>query len=242
MEPVEAVSGDRVSGDPVSGDPVALGVQVGVDIGQKIDPTAVVVIELQRRGYTWEQRPHGRVQVGGEVHFVARVVQRLALGTTYPAVARRLSEVDRRLRAMGHYAHFWVDATGVGQPVVDLLSAAGMELTPVYLTGSDQATKGERGELRLGKAVLVSRLQVLLQSERVHLPATAEAGILAQELLNYEIRVNENAAAQFGAFKVGSHDDLATALGLACWEEAGWGKSGVIPPVDVIEEGECAWW
>ena len=228
MEPVEAVSGDRVSGDPVSGDPVALGVQVGVDIGQKIDPTAVVVIELQRRG--------------GEVHFVARVVQRLALGTTYPAVARRLGEMDRRLRAMGMYAQFWVDATGVGQPVVDLLAAEGIDLTPVYLTGSDQATKGERGELRLGKAVLVSRLQVLLQSERVHLPATAEAGILAQELLNYEIRVNENAAAQFGAFKVGSHDDLATALGLACWEEAGWGKSGVIPPVDVIEEGECAWW
>ena len=87
----------------------------------------------------------------------------------------------------------------------------------------------------------MSRLQVLLQSERVHLPATAEAGILAQELLNYEIRVNENAAAQFGAFKVGSHDDLATALGLACWEEVGWGEGGMIPPVDVIEEIDRGW-
>ena len=209
MEPVEAIS---------------LGVQVGVDIGQKLDPTALVVIELQRRGR--------------EMHFVARAVQRLALGTTYPAVAARLGEIDRKLRAMGRHPQFWVDATGVGQPVVDLLREAGIDLTPVYLTGSDQATQGERGELRLGKAVLVSRLQVLLQSERVHLPATAEAGILAQELLNYEIRVNENAAAQFGAFKVGSHDDLATALGLACWEEVGWAEGGVIRPVDVIEEAD----
>jgi hypothetical protein len=226
MEPVEQVS-------PV--------VQVGVDIGQRMDPTALVVMELQRRGCTWEPGPHGQVRRGGETHFVARMVQRLALGTSYLAVAARLGEVDRKLRDLGRWPYFWVDATGVGQPVVDLLTAAGIPLTPVYLTGSDQATRGERGELRLGKALLVSRLQVLLQGERVHLPATAEAGSLAQELLNYEIRVNENAAAQFGAFRVGRHDDLATALGLACWEEQGWGESAVIPAVDVIEEADRGW-
>lgn len=223
-------------------EPVSLAVQVGVDIGQKLDPTALVVMELQRRDYTWEQdHRRGRVRRGGETHFVARAVQRLALGTTYPAVAARLAEVDRKLRARGLWPRFWVDATGVGQPVVELLAAAGLALTPVYLTGSDQAAVGERGELRLGKAVLVSRLQVLLQSGRVHLPATAEAGILVQELLNYEIRVNENANAQFGAFRVGSHDDLATALGLACWEECGWGESAMIPPVDVIAEADGGW-
>jgi hypothetical protein len=63
-----------------------------------------------------------------------------------------------------------------------------------------------------------------------------------QVLLNYEIRVNENASAQFGAFKVGSHDDLATALGLACWEEVGWAAGGVIRPVDVIGEAERGGW
>ncbi len=233
-------------------EPLSLGVQVGVDIGQKLDPTALVVVELQRRGGRREQAPtrgsaapaqDARLPLGGETHFVARAVQRLPLGTTYPHVARRLAELDRRLRELGHPPQFWVDATGVGQPVVDLLSAAGIDLTPVYLTGSDQATKGEHGELRLGKAVLVSRMQVLLQSELVHLPATPEAAILAQELLNYEIKVNDNASAQFGAFKVGSHDDLATALGLACWEEVGWGRSAIIPPVDVIEElDRQRWW
>lgn len=44
--------------------------------------------------------------------------------------------------------------------------------------------------VRLGKAYLVSRLQMLLQSSRVHLPRTAEAEALATELLDYQIRVD----------------------------------------------------
>jgi len=39
--------------------------------------------------------------------------------------------------------------------------------------------------------------------------------VLAGELLTYEIKVSENGADTYGAFKVGTHDDLATALGLA---------------------------
>jgi hypothetical protein len=68
--------------------------------------------------------------------------------------------------------------------------------------------------VHLGKAFLVSRLQMLLQSGRVHLPRNPAAETLAAELLNYEIRVDEKANDRYGAFKVGTHDDLVTALGL----------------------------
>jgi len=67
----------------------------------------------------------------------------------------------------------------------------------------------------LGKTWLVSRLQVLLQTGRILLPKTAEAEALAKELMDYEIRVTEQANDTYGAFKVGTHDDLVTALGLA---------------------------
>jgi hypothetical protein len=246
----------------VIGDPIPFGLHIGVDIGQKLDPTALIVVELQRRGYeTVEPEPldhdlcpegsrrrafmlaqdaaRGPIKKGGETHYVARLVQRLPLGTSYPAVARRLAEIDTRLRSQKLYPGFWVDATGVGKPIVDLLRSYGLTVHPVYLNGSDQAVSGENRELRLGKCLLVSRLQLLLQAGRIHLPATPEAGVLVQELLDYEIRVNDNAHAEFGAFTLGSHDDLATALGLACWDESGWGVLGYsIPPIDVIEQAD----
>ncbi len=202
-------------------------VTIGVDIGQKHDPTAIAVIEKEWRGT--------------EEHFVARHLERLPLGTSYPKVAERLAEVARgaaaRAQLQAEQEAFWrddwrarqqakagvaltiyLDATGVGQPVVDLMKAAGVSVTPVYFTHGDRRSEEwENGGLKvsLGKAHLVSRLQVLLQTQRIHLPDTAEARTLARELQDYEIRVDEQANDRYGAFAVGTHDDLVTALGLA---------------------------
>jgi hypothetical protein len=228
---------------------VTVAVTIGVDVGQKHDPTAIAVMESQRRA----------VEGGGpsapdrrwEEHHLARHLERLPLGTPYPQVAERLAAIvnnaHARDRARAEAAaaagaaaapcpvEVFVDATGVGQPVVDLLNGPGMSetsgmsgvsglrVTPVYFTHGDrrqeerEAAAGGGGATRvtLGKAWLVSLLQVLLQTGRVHLPGTAEAKALARELEEYEIRVSENANDTYGAFKVGSHDDLVTALGLA---------------------------
>jgi hypothetical protein len=73
----------------------------------------------------------------------------------------------------------------------------------------------------LGKAFLVTNLQTLLQTGRLHLPRTSQAERLAKELLDFEIRLEENANERYGAFRVGSQDDLVTALGLAVPAGAG---------------------
>jgi hypothetical protein len=99
-----------------------------------------------------------------------------------------------------------------------LLSSTGIEractIRAVYFTHGDRLTRCEDG-LSLGKAYLVSRMQALIQTRRIELPRTREAEELAEELLDYEIRVDEDANDKYGAFKVGTHDDLVTALGLA---------------------------
>lgn len=141
------------------------------------------------------------------------------LGTPYPEVAQRIGEIVDRVAKMRReeYPTLYVDATGVGTPVVDLLRASATqasEVIAVYFTHGDRRTV-EAYEVKLGKAYLVSRLQSLLQTGRLHLPRTSESEALSEELLNYEIRVDSNANDRYGAFKVGTHDDLVTALGLA---------------------------
>jgi hypothetical protein len=108
------------------------------------------------------------------------------------------------------------DATGVGRPVIDLvrqqLVGHHAPLIAVTITGTETLT--QRGlEWSVGKAYLVSRLQALLQTDRVRLPDTEEAHALVEELLDYEIRVSSGSMVA-GAFG-DRHDDLATALGLA---------------------------
>ncbi len=184
---------------------------IGVDLGQKRDPTAVCVAEVDRR----------QVEGRRETHFLIRHLERLPLGTRYPKVAERIGDLAGRVREKaGTTPTVYVDATGVGQPVVDLLleQVHGSSVVPVYFTHGDrrtETTEGSTSRVSLGKAHLVSRLQALLQTGRLHLPRTEEAGVLTEELVNYEIRVDERANDRYGAFRVGTHDDLVTALGLA---------------------------
>jgi hypothetical protein len=209
-------------------------VVVGVDVGQRVDPTAIAVCEREGDRY------------------LVRHLERLKLGTSYPDVASRvgevyrgilsrqgarLSEEQRHAAVSGDYHGYAtpeellaerakadtfvvVDATGVGTPVIDLIRERGgindYNLTGCFFTYGDKLN-GQLGrkEASVGKGYLVSRLQALIQSKRIQLPHTAEARALAEELLVYEIHVDENANAKYGAFKVGTHDDLVTALGLA---------------------------
>ena len=154
------------------------------------------------------------------------------MGTPYPGVAQRVQTVIANIRRQVATSEppryevpppsatitLYVDGTGVGQPVVDLLKGAGVPVRPVYFTHGDRRVEQRDRSISLGKAWLVSRLQALLQTARILLPRTMEAQALAQELLDYEIHVDEKANDTYGAFRVGSHDDLVTALGLAVQE------------------------
>jgi hypothetical protein len=183
-------------------------ITIGVDIGQKRDPTAFAVVERDPR-----EVEGGRT----ETHFLVRYLDRLPLGTPYPEVARRVAGIAERAgRQAGSSVTVYLDATGVGQPVVDLVAERwrGGRLVAVYFTHGDRRTE-DGGKVTLGKAYLVSKLQALLQTQRIHLPDSSEGRVLAQELQDYEIRVGEDANDRYGAFRVGTHDDLVTALGLA---------------------------
>lgn len=189
-------------------DPGQTAVRVGVDVGQRQDFSAIVVSEEERR----LDLPH----------FLVRSIERLPLGTTYPNVVDRIKEVMAKLerRAQPRLGprlftlQLVLDATGVGLPIGDILKERGLDPRLVLFTGSDKLNP-QPGVTMVGKAWMVSRMQVLLQSQRLHLPRTVEAGTLARELIDYRIDVSDAGHASFNA-RSGSHDDLVIALGLSC--------------------------
>lgn len=188
-----------------------MAITIGVDIGKMQDPTAVCVAEGE-----WRE-----VEGRTESHFVIRHLERLPLGTVYPRVADRIAQITDQVRAKtGESPTVFIDGTGVGTPVVDLLRerVRSGEVVAVTFIARDRRTETwEADHLRvtLGKSFMVSRLQAMLRTGRLHLPRTREAEVLTRELLSYELRVDQNGHETFGAFKAGAHDDLVTAVGLA---------------------------
>lgn len=190
---------------------------MGIRVGQKSEPSGLCITEAGGRDVEGEW----------EVHYTARFLDRVPAGTSYPAVAARVDEVLKKLVMVAgeRPMMIYLDATGLGLPIIELMSETLEEfIHPVYFNFGDQR-RTEMVEnpgswrkleiIKLGKAFLVSRLQLLLQSNRLHLPRTPSAEALAKDLLDYEIRVDERANERYGAFRVGGHDDLITALGMA---------------------------
>ncbi len=125
----------------------------------------------------------------------------------------------------------------MGAPIVELVKNALAVSTmtdralvhPVTFTYGDRFVHGaypidgaSPGD-SLGKAYLVNRLQILLEQDRLDLPkGDPQITDMVEELKAYEIRIDTDANEKYGAFAVGSHDDMVTALGLACVEEPGY--------------------
>ncbi len=127
------------------------------------------------------------------------------------------------------------DFSGVGRPVVDILNKERARVghkghvSPVATVAS--SARGHAGYETRGivyhtvpKIELVSSLVVVQQDKRLALPAVPETKLLLDQLDDYRMRYSKRGVEQFGNVGgVGKHDDLVSALALACWHAIHFG-------------------
>ena len=178
---------------------------VGLDLGQAHDFTAVVAAEIIRP-----------VPPGERPHLTVPLVSRAPLGTPYPAIVARITDLLTTPPFQGA-THLVVDSTGVGRPVLDLLRAGPLQPIPVTITGGD-TVNGNRFMYRVPKRDLVFSAQLALQQGRLRIAAESEqAETLARELADFRVRITAGGSDQYGVWREGQHDDLVLALALAVW-------------------------
>lgn len=134
----------------------------GVDLGQKADPSAIVLLEVEERPVPGELERIGAAHLDKEIqdaivaagqwkahilkmekHYTARHINRMPLGTPYTAVAKAIEDIDEKIRRRenGETCTYVVDATGLGAPVIDLLreNIESARIKAAYLTGGIEA-------------------------------------------------------------------------------------------------------
>jgi hypothetical protein len=146
-------------------------------------------------------------------------LERVPLGTPYPAIVAHVARLLARLPAGTELA---IDFTGVGRPVFDMFAAAGLSPVGVLITGGTVETY-EGVIFGVPKLSLVSRLQALLHEGRLKIHRDlAEAGELVRELQDFRVEFTAAGSITFNA-RVGRHDDLVLALAIAAWRAYGSG-------------------
>ena len=174
---------------------------LGLDLGQAQDFTALCVLE--------------KIPNSKAASYHVRHLERFQLGTTYPAIVKRVTNLIRSPE-LGDGARLVVDATGVGRPVVDLLRGSGLRPIPVNITG-EYAVTYEHGFRNVPKRDLISTLQVLLQSKRLKFAeGIPQVKTLIDELLAFQVKISTDGRDTYGNdWRQNPHDDLVLALALA---------------------------
>ena len=184
----------------------------GLDLGKRQDYTAFAVVEchrtlLGRDPVTWAHVVNWDLRV--------RRLTRFPLGTSYRELLT-LIEHQMRTPAFGTDTPLVIDVTGVGEVMFDLLKGSALPLVPVSITAGDRAAWHD-GRWHVPKQQLVETLAVLIEQRKLQVAAQLPlAEVLLQELAGFEAGVKPSGYPVFDA-RAGLHDDLVTAVALACW-------------------------
>jgi hypothetical protein len=203
-------------------------IYVGLDLGKKSDFTALIFIE--------PFLPTDPEEHGGKFVYEVSRIERIPLGTPYPKIARLLEKTYKQLLKSPdfNYVHIVVDEGGVGTAVTDQV----VELIPnadiyrVTLTGGLRPRWSDARTVSLPKPQMVSTLIALFEARRLWVWADMKNAFeeLKEELHNYQLKITQEGHDQYGAMKIGAHDDIASAIGLAAWiaEDMGAGSVPLI--------------
>jgi hypothetical protein len=151
--------------------------------------------------------------------FQVGYLERIPLGTSYPAIAHH---VRRLYSGLPSSTEVILDATGLGGPVFEIFVGIGISPIGVMITAGTAQTEDGKF-LHVPKMLLISRLQALLHEGRLKIQKSLpEAAVLMGELLDYRIQYTAAGHLTFNA-REGRHDDLVLALAIACYRAAGDG-------------------
>lgn len=191
---------------------------IGVDLAQARDRTALAAVASYRATAS-DDSPRRKL------HHDLVALDRLRPGISYTAQVEIINAFADKAAADGARPVLYVDQTGVGRPVLDLLRqgcpyvAYGVTITPgasITRTGQDWTVP---------KADLIGSLEVALSTRRIHASADLPfAGDLDKELHAFGYDLTNTGRPKFEA-RAG-HDDLVLALSLAVWGAENGGGSG----------------
>jgi len=151
---------------------------LGVDLARIRDYTVLTVLDTTRNHVVYVERFN---QVAWEWQY-HKIIQ----------VARR------------YHAVVCVDWTGIGDPIVETLRGAGLQMQPYKIGGS------------AAKQQLIEKLRVNIENGKISFPLNKYTQPMIRELKAFEYSFSEGGIIKYSA-PSGSHDDCVISLALANW-------------------------
>jgi hypothetical protein len=204
-----------------------MGFIAGLDLGQSMDYSALVIVDRQQPAR--DERVRGSTPP--LARYAVRHLKRWDLGTPYPQIVREVTDLLTHPPLVADHK-LLVDYTGCGRPVVDMLKQACLRPVAVSIHGGDRVSQ-DGMDYRVPKRDLVGVVAVLLQQARLQIAQSLpETPMLTHELLNFKVKIDPSTSHDsYSVWREQDHNYLVLALALAVWwgEFRGERRAGVWP-------------
>jgi Terminase RNaseH-like domain/Terminase large subunit, T4likevirus-type, N-terminal len=151
---------------------------VGVDLARLRDYSVVIVLDADTLEVVYMER-FNKIEWAVQYHKIIQI-------------------------AKSYNASVGIDSTGIGDPIVETLRAAGISCEPYKIGGST------------AKQQLIEKLRIAIENARVTIPYNRVTTILVEELKSFEYSFTDGGTIRYEA-PSGKHDDCVIALALAFW-------------------------
>jgi hypothetical protein len=191
-------------------------IYLGLDLGKRKDFTALALLEYSHPYIEYRNPVYFNMeQEFEEPRYAIRQLDRIPLGTKYIDVVEEVRAKLFKITARNLDCTLIVDATGVGQPVMELFHhlPARATLVPVVITaGTGESRTGD--EWRVAKQDLVAGLQIMLETGQLQISnQLAHTKAFLEELLEFRGKTTSTG----NEIAEGPQDDLVIAAALAVW-------------------------
>ena len=191
-------------------------IYLGLDLGKRKDFSALALLEYTRP-YIEYRNPvtYAMEQEFEDPRYAIRQLDRIPLGTKYTDVVEQVRSKLFKITQQNYDCTLIVDATGVGQPVIEMFHhlPARATLVPVVITaGSGESRTSD--EWRIAKQDLIAGLQIMLETGKLQISnKLAYTSALLEELLEFRGTTTPRG----NEISEGPQDDLVIAAALAVW-------------------------
>lgn len=196
---------------------------LGLDLGKSNDYTALCI--AQRHDFNDRT---SAIEVNNVVRY--------PLGTPYTKVAEHVGGLVKQLpdamiekeywpddaqvprKTIDHNYRLIVDATGVGNAVVELLRAQRLKMVEVVITSGTGQVRDEGTRRYVPKVQLISPLRVAFESGRLKVSSQIPHWRdIERELMDFDEEINGTGSPTYGNRSASGHDDMVLAMALSVW-------------------------
>lgn len=170
---------------------------IGLDIGQKVDHSAVCVVE----------------ELEQDKGAIVRFIWKYPLGTGFPMVVDTVAELYESISKRGEVRGITVDATGIGSAPAQMLQERIQTMRIDFFIFTNKSKRQLVGQVKVAHSM--GKLRFARRKGDEIYNRTLSSLITEMKSLQMKVIRESPNDPEIGAFSTGAHDDLFTALALA---------------------------